>query len=75
MQFTDIAVFYRIGFQNDGGGQHHAVIADTPHGRIPGKAKNGTCWYAYGGKEHITKEFLWVRIHFSIEHFFLQWII
>ena len=48
MILTDIAylVLCRIGFQNDGGGQHHAVIAETPHGRIPGKAKNGTCWYA-----------------------------
>ncbi len=53
--------YFRIGFQNDGAGYHYAVIAETPHGRVPGKAKDYTCWYPYDGREHITHDFCWVR--------------
>ena len=45
------------GFQNDGAGRLWCAIAETPHGRIPGKAKGYECWYPYGGKEHHTKNF------------------
>jgi len=47
------------GFQHDCG-QLYLAIAHTPHGTIPGKAKNGTCWYAYGGQEHVASSFMWV---------------
>lgn len=40
------------GNQNDSG-PVYAVIVDTPHGKIPGKAgMNGVAFYSYGGGEH-----------------------
>jgi len=45
------------GYQNDGAGELWCAVANTPHGRIPGKAKRSTCWYPYGGKEHTTTDF------------------
>ena len=35
-------------------------MANTPSGKIPGKAQNGTCWYALNGKENITTDFWYV---------------
>jgi len=49
------------GCQNDGGGAHWCGVAHTGHGRIPGKVKGGTCWYSYGGREHVTGHFDLVR--------------
>mmetsp|Transcript_46769 Transcript_46769/g.109487 ORF Transcript_46769/g.109487 Transcript_46769/m.109487 type:complete len:179 (-) Transcript_46769:107-643(-) len=48
------------GHQTDGQGELWCAIARTPWGNIPGKAKNGTCWYSYGGKEHLTSDFFYV---------------
>jgi len=49
------------GFQNDGAGTLYAAVAHhTTHGNIPGKAKDNTCWYAYGGNEVYTNDFSWV---------------
>jgi hypothetical protein len=45
------------GVQNDGAGRLYAAIAHTEHGEIPGKAKEGECWYPYGGQEHSTQDF------------------
>jgi len=51
-----------VGHQNDGAGTLYSAIAITPHGNIPGKAKDGNCWYPYGGKEHSTTNFFWVTM-------------
>jgi len=48
------------GNQTDGGGIHYSAVAHTAQGDIPGKAKDSTCWYSYGGKEITTGEFSWV---------------
>eukprot|EP01123_Difflugia_compressa_P015944 TRINITY_DN935_c0_g1_i1.p1 TRINITY_DN935_c0_g1~~TRINITY_DN935_c0_g1_i1.p1 ORF type:complete len:393 (+),score=76.36 TRINITY_DN935_c0_g1_i1:38-1216(+) len=48
------------GYQNDGHGHLYIGVAQTNHGNIPGKAKDGTCWYSYGGKEIFTNKFMWV---------------
>ncbi|KAJ8304028.1 hypothetical protein KUTeg_017611 [Tegillarca granosa] len=48
------------GNQTDGCGELWSAVANTPYGTIPGKAKDGTCWYPYGGKEHVTKDFSWI---------------
>jgi len=49
------------GFQNDGAGPLWCAVANTPHGNIPGKANSAnTCWYAYGGSEHETRDFSYV---------------
>jgi len=48
------------GFQNDGAGTVYLAIAACSYGNIPGKAKDNTCWYPYGGKEHSTNNFSWV---------------
>jgi len=48
------------GFQNDGAGALFLAVSQGPHGSIPGKAKSGTCWYPYGGKEHSTNNFMYV---------------
>jgi len=49
------------GFQNDGAGDLWCAIANTEHGKCPGKAKDGTCWFSYGGKEYHTKDFKLVK--------------
>jgi len=49
-----------MGYQNDGGGNQWIVVADTPYGKIPGKAKGDVCWYTYDGKEHETRSFHYV---------------
>ena len=48
------------GYQNDGAGYFYAAVADTDSGTIPGKARNGVCWYPYGGGEHKTINFSYV---------------
>ena len=49
------------------------AVANTEWGRIPGKAKDGICWYGYGGEEHETDDF-YVVVHTSphklVEHDF-----
>lgn len=42
------------GKQTDGHGLLWCAVANTPHGKIPGKASDGTCWYAHNGGEHLT---------------------
>lgn len=49
----------KLGNQHDAGDLWVAV-ANTEWGTIPGKAKDGNCWYSYGGEEHITQDFVWV---------------
>jgi len=48
------------GFQNDGAGKLWMAVAHTEHGDIPGKGKDGTCWFPYGGRELTTNNFSWV---------------
>lgn len=48
------------GHQTDGHGDLWCAVADTNWGKIPGKAKEGNCWFAYGGVEHLTKNFSYV---------------
>ncbi|XP_074660879.1 uncharacterized protein LOC141913287 [Tubulanus polymorphus] len=48
-----------LGFQPNAGPLYSAV-ADTPVGRIPGKAKDNTCWYSLNGREECTDQFWWV---------------
>lgn len=48
------------GIQIDGSGKYWCAVANTQWGTIPGKAKNGNCWYSYGGKEHTTNDFRYV---------------
>lgn len=55
------------GNQTDGYGVLWSAVANTPHGTIPGKAKDGTCWYPYGGKEHLTKDFSWITCGRPVE--------
>jgi len=45
-----------IGYQDDSG-EYHVAVANTEWGRIPGKARNGTCWYSYWGKEYESDDF------------------
>ena len=48
------------GHQNDGAGDLWCAVAFTEHGKIPGKAKDDSCWYSYGGEERQAEEFKWV---------------
>eukprot|EP01126_Amoeba_proteus_P063975 TRINITY_DN8895_c0_g1_i3.p1 TRINITY_DN8895_c0_g1~~TRINITY_DN8895_c0_g1_i3.p1 ORF type:complete len:271 (+),score=34.15 TRINITY_DN8895_c0_g1_i3:97-909(+) len=49
-------------------GQVLVAIAHGPHGDIPGKAQGNTCWYPYGGGEHMTNNFSWVNLpNFSFQ--------
>lgn len=36
------------------------AVAETEWGKIPGKAKDGTCWYPFNGEEHYTDAFHYV---------------
>jgi len=54
---------FKLGHQNDGAGNLWCVIANTPHGQIPAKAKQNKAWYAHGGREHETSDFHYVRSH------------
>lgn len=54
------------GNQTDGRGDQYAAIANSEHGRIPGKACDNTCWYPYGGVEHETTDFDYIV--FSTDH-------
>lgn len=45
-------------YQN--GEELYSAVAITNWGLIPGKAKGDTCWFPYGGKEHDTKNFVWL---------------
>jgi len=56
------------GFQTDGAGYLWCAVANTEHGKIPGKAKDGTCWYPYGGEEHETSDFDYVRVRRLSKH-------
>jgi len=47
------------GHQHDSG-PYWCAVANTPHGKIPGKAKGDKCWYPYGDKEHETHDFEYV---------------
>jgi len=49
------------GRQHDSG-EYWCAVANGPHGPIPGKARGDTCWYPYGGSEHLTKNFKFVRV-------------
>jgi len=55
------------GVQNDGAGNVYCAIAHGAHGDIPGKAQGNTCWYAWGGAEHVTHNFSWVVGHAHLE--------
>jgi len=39
------------------------AVANTEWGKIPGKAKEGTCWFPYGGEEKTTTDFQYVLSH------------
>lgn len=53
-------VAIQCAFQEDGAGYLYAAIAETKWGEIPGKAKDSTCWYPYGGREYYTSDFYWL---------------
>ncbi|XP_074646802.1 uncharacterized protein LOC141914447 [Tubulanus polymorphus] len=50
------------GFQTQGGGVCYHVIANTPHGTIPGKTNAAsTCaYYSHGGAEHCADDYSYV---------------
>ena len=48
-----------LGYQYDGAGHLYLGVANSQWGTIPGKAKDGTCWYPYGGREYETSDFSW----------------
>jgi len=52
---------FRLGHQSDGAGHLYNVVCRTPHGMIPGKAKQDKAWYPYGGKENMTKDFMYLQ--------------
>lgn len=51
----------KLGHQNDSG-PYWCVVANTPHGPIPGKGRQGRAWYPYGGKEHETSSFSYIHM-------------
>ncbi|KAL5252405.1 hypothetical protein ACHWQZ_G015242 [Mnemiopsis leidyi] len=51
----------KLGHQHDSGA-YWCVLANTPHGPIPGKGRQGKAWYPYGGKEHETNNFSYIHM-------------
>eukprot|EP00586_Coscinodiscus_wailesii_P000112 CAMPEP_0172478932 /NCGR_PEP_ID=MMETSP1066-20121228/3153_1 /TAXON_ID=671091 /ORGANISM="Coscinodiscus wailesii, Strain CCMP2513" /LENGTH=480 /DNA_ID=CAMNT_0013238887 /DNA_START=1270 /DNA_END=2712 /DNA_ORIENTATION=+ len=49
--------------EQDDGAQVWCALAQTEHGRIPGKATADGCWYGYGGEEHECDNFRYVYKH------------
>ena len=49
-----------VGQQHDSGVYYMAVANAGSDGTIPGKARDNTCWYPYGGDEHATESFHWI---------------
>lgn len=45
-----------IGHQHDSG-EYYLAVANTEWGRIPGKARDGVCWFSYWGNEHESTDF------------------
>ena len=43
--------------EKEGGGRSEPGLAITEWGIIPGKCKEGKCWFTYDGKEHSTESF------------------
>jgi len=56
----------RIGVQDDD--EYYVVIAHTEDGDIPGKSKDGICWYPFGGEERNADEFSYVIARHGILH-------
>ena len=40
--------------------EYYVAVAHCDEGSIPGKAKDGNCWYPFGGEERETDNFSWV---------------
>lgn len=70
-----------LGFQEDDGENYYVVVAHTEEGDIPGKGKDGKCWYSFGGEERRAEDFSYVisrghertlydgvRIHLESQH-------
>jgi hypothetical protein len=43
-------------------GDFYCAVANTEWGKIPGKAKDGTCWFYYGGEAKSTTDFQYVGL-------------
>ena len=48
----------QLNLQDDD--EYYVVVAHTEEGDIPGKAKEGKCWYSFGGEEHRAEDFSYV---------------
>ena len=46
----------------DDSGVFYAAVGYGQHGSVPGKARDDTCWYPWGGKEFATDDFSWVVV-------------
>ena len=40
--------------------EYYVVVAHTEEGDVPGKSKNGKCWYSFGGEEKNADHFSYV---------------
>jgi len=47
----------KLGYQDNDESHYYSAVANSEWGRIPGKAKDGNCWYSYWGNEHSTEDF------------------
>jgi len=67
----------KLGRQEDD--SYYVVVAHTDDGDIPGKAKEGICWYPFGGEERNAERFSYViarcgklccdaRVHLESQH-------
>jgi len=54
----------KLGSQDDD--EYYVVVAHTEEGDVPGKSKNGKCWYSFGGEEKNADHFSYVVVRFGI---------
>lgn len=68
-----------LGHQEDDGEAYYVTVAHTEEGDVPGKGKDGKCWYSFGGEERRAEEFSYVisrhgkladgvKIHLESQH-------
>ena len=57
--------------QEDDGEAYYVTVAHTEEGDVPGKGKDGKCWYSFGGEERRAEEFSYVICRFPSNQVFV----
>ena len=67
MSVFSIFYLYSCSQEDD---EYYVVVAHTEQGDIPGKSKEGICWYPFAGEERNAEKFSYV-----IGRYFVSYVI